>query len=1831
KRVRAAVIIQKAWYTYNNEWTTFLLLGCLRELEVDEKTWEAQLHLHFRCGNARRIQRAFRAFVQCRRALLALRIQQAYRAFAARRCLARLQAQVVAHRRLKWWFRAHHARRNRIATRIQFWWRKAVSGRMLRHLTNVARRIREAETRATRWREYNAATTMQAIVHGVWTRYRVKKTKCAIAIQRNVRRLAAQRLAVRLRYERRMAVATACMARVLREVTFRLIERRMQICRARATTIQRVFRGQRTRQQLAEAWAWLDERTRMAQRVQRLWRQTAEKRFATRLLNLQRRRVANPFNHLRSFDGILETAVAQSCVHLDPYDPLVGMNLIGWLRRLGLDASYDILLQHGYKTVASLAKVTDAFLQSTCQIKEKDTRQLFLAGVHYQTWLKDVQTQRALVESLDKAHKRVDGPFQKAVKDVQDHKAVVSRWQYKLEKALAESAEFKHAPKAVKKKQMRAEKALAGAEKALADCEAVRATKAAAATAARDKWQQAKDALKPMEANEVKAVFLTRAAQVVDSTEAIKSLFLDTFPNQEFRAVRFVESLHDKPVTLGQLLRFFTQYTTISDVKFHSAELIYSKHEPDIAAHDHARLVACCDLLQFAVERIGDLVHMPIVSMVDRHATSPISMCQTILRGLQDARQAPLPKRPLVWRECIATLRAMHTSAQTVQRLWRTRQGRQMVAALRQRNLRSALAEQYAAERDRQNVRRVWEDDLKKAQAMLAARVQEAAHAALLEELSMTLRFGYAQEWHDEYQMWYYVCVATGEMVWERPSYGEVDLDAAKRIGRAVRRFLGKCRRAAHRRMMAKWTKYGKEKVVWEAKWMDRKRFVTLRIRGIATARPDVITWRAGTPALTSSSTADALDACRFRCHHAYHKSVRKDHRGHLLLPIYARPPNAHAAALLEFLHAYAKLVDMVRPASRVEMDMAYTRVEMPFGWAEIPEDQVYFYHAASGAVTWDEPEYSFDDEWAARKMQSAFRMLQGRRAFQKMLQSFSFVELLHASIKSGAAVGWVGFGLEGMSLPVFLGRVGMLKQIPSLVKANVTVDDLASVADDKWLGLGVVWSKEERALLQSAPRVVRGTRRLAPLTARMSVLPEKHGFHVLPSEKVLTQLLMAHFTGQQGRVQSIVRAFRDLGFPVSFKQLEMYIRGYTGRPAQAVDNILEIVPKGSTTQDKEVELYRLFRHAVQRCAIVASNLKLLPLAQRLNRVLKVAQSIHGVKSDHKLAISATPLAPDDLTWVVHSLPSVKGLWENNIRETAKLSVAQAALWLRQDGLEFMLRYIRSTTAVQATFRMARLRKWYLAVVAHRNQSALVIQLAWRCAGARAVRAWYLDEQRADYEEHFVESSQLYYYIYVPTQERMHTPPVDAFGASLAFRPLVIDRLTRKWILAWPWLASSNQASDAAANAFESNVVCSICNYEKASRVCDVCATSRGDYLYYCFACYCTAHPPALAWHTYQPLNRLHAQPLRCVECTRLSSFRCLVCNEDYCDRCFARIHSKGKRASHLVESYEPRSQVCIECEQRVALQTCAVCTDALCGDCVARTHARGNKAKHEMVPIFQTLPPGSVHCLQCKSRVADKMCRHCAGPVCRVCLETTHQATCLETQLEEAKKKLLGDNVCVDCGKPADRMCEHCGDKYCSVRWMGNPGCFERFHAKGKRIEHEVVPLDVPPIQLTPEAAALERKVLAQQAATQAAADAAMQAQVEADKIEHARLEREQRAFAAEIQRAKKAIAAAAPPVTAPPEPVTKSAIMFRKPKKQAPRCTTPGCVRDALRGFPHCTTHCTPQNLLALGYDAKAAAKILAMIERMRLRKEGETATGGSLLTKVKRELKVMPFFNE
>ena len=86
----------------------------------------------------------------------------------------------------------------------------------------------------------------------------------------------------------------------------------------------------------------------------------------------------------------------------------------------------------------------------------------------------------------------------------------------------------------------------------------------------------------------------------------------------------------------------------------------------------------------------------------------------------------------------------------------------------------------------------------------------------------------------------------------------------------------------------------------------------------------------------------------------------------------------------------------------------------------------------------------------------------------------------------------------------------------------------------------------------------------------------------------------------------------------------------------------------------------------------------------------------------------------------------------------------------------------------------------------------------------------------------------------------------------------------------------------------------------------------------------------------------------KCVECEDSATVYCDNCTDLLCLKCFARLHSKGRRKNHKRTFVELGT--CSECELSLAGVQCLQCGDAFCIECFGTVHARGGRRNH--VPV---------------------------------------------------------------------------------------------------------------------------------------------------------------------------------------------------------------------------------------------------------------------------------------
>lgn len=176
-------------------------------------------------------------------------------------------------------------------------------------------------------------------------------------------------------------------------------------------------------------------------------------------------------------------------------------------------------------------------------------------------------------------------------------------------------------------------------------------------------------------------------------------------------------------------------------------------------------------------------------------------------------------------------------------------------------------------------------------------------------------------------------------------------------------------------------------------------------------------------------------------------------------------------------------------------------------------------------------------------------------------------------------------------------------------------------------------------------------------------------------------------------------------------------------------------------------------------------------------------------------------------------------------------------------------------------------------------------------------------------------------------------------------------------------------------------------------------------------------------------------------------------------------------------DNLEPGEAFCQSCERRAAR--------FVCHNPVGKKDSHAGHGGAASLYAAAEADDGHLHDVDGSGAPVDKnACRHRA---CEACFECVHKPACdaalallqttraLEAAAKEASRAakdrtgaLLAamhlhelQQKCVACEEPADQKCLQCGDFYCSKTWMGNPGCFVKYHARGRRAEHQSVSLE--------------------------------------------------------------------------------------------------------------------------------------------------------------------------
>ena len=202
KEERCALRLQCAWYRNRDAFTTFLLLGCLRTTDEDDKAHEKLMRRYMRGKAATLVKKRHGAHRGRVANAAARRVQGAWLRYDSHDYVMRLRRQKWARRKIRCFLTARMNHRHDSSRRIAFCWWRALPGRFLRHLEHAIARFEAGEERLEAAAREDAAATIQAVINGQLTRARLRNAAAAVCAVTAVRGWQA-RLAARARRERR--------------------------------------------------------------------------------------------------------------------------------------------------------------------------------------------------------------------------------------------------------------------------------------------------------------------------------------------------------------------------------------------------------------------------------------------------------------------------------------------------------------------------------------------------------------------------------------------------------------------------------------------------------------------------------------------------------------------------------------------------------------------------------------------------------------------------------------------------------------------------------------------------------------------------------------------------------------------------------------------------------------------------------------------------------------------------------------------------------------------------------------------------------------------------------------------------------------------------------------------------------------------------------------------------------------------------------------------------------------------------------------------------------------------------------------------------------------------------------------------------------------------------------------------------------------------------------------------------------------------------------------------------------------------------------------------
>ena len=359
----SALRIQRAWYTKNGEFSTFFLLGCLRETEQIEIKLKQEEKGRYRAAKATLLQSRVRDFLKRKKSEAAQVIQSNYRYYAANSRLFRIIKENCCCCMIQRIWKNKWIQKNEAATKIMFFWIWKKKGRLLNHIKLV---MQEQQRKAA----------MNLFKHQV---------KSSIILQKSFRRLLSQIFYKSLKTASRFTILVSMYH------SHQIKLEKMRVCRARISShfCERVLRtGEENvvmdfRDTLKEVnnlskvfwnnvviqtenkidYCLTQKYDKATRQIQYYYRHFSKKQQKTLEILIEKRKAVNPYNALHRIVNIVKLCFQSTHFLWNPREERCGMYLPDFMQRIGLLKDiYPILVNNSIYSTEQLYSMTETDL-----------------------------------------------------------------------------------------------------------------------------------------------------------------------------------------------------------------------------------------------------------------------------------------------------------------------------------------------------------------------------------------------------------------------------------------------------------------------------------------------------------------------------------------------------------------------------------------------------------------------------------------------------------------------------------------------------------------------------------------------------------------------------------------------------------------------------------------------------------------------------------------------------------------------------------------------------------------------------------------------------------------------------------------------------------------------------------------------------------------------------------------------------------------------------------------------------------------------------------------------------------------------------------------------------------------------------------------------------------------------------------------------------------------------------------------------------------------------------------------------------------------------------